>query len=789
MALRTTNVGAALAGLLLLTGCPSDPPPTTCTKAECACTDSSGCDAELVCDAKARTCRAVKDCATVACVTHQKCQAAAAKQDAVCLTECETGFFWNGATSSCDVVPPNCKEGDPASIKPTCDQQKRGCEELATGGAKCGACRAGTVAVAEACEDVVTCAALGCAESNKACEQLPNGHCTTCLAGFVEDGTTCRKPKTCKDLECAAGEACLEPADPGVDASCSKNGCGDKAVLGPDGICHGCPACSDTAKGEDGPYLKEVTGEGRCICKTADGYFWREGLFPGVEPCDADRDGWVRETAKAALESSSSAIRDNAHCHVRVIDRFVMEAETGETLEVPLLPAGSQLPLYETERNDDQALVDKAVKDGRLPAFGAGGRPLRAEELNSLVKGCLDSQADLNENGLADVNEWHGNGKLDAVLPILRPFVDFTYFVELYRGWYVPAASAANPGRYHLREKSRDASVGDVGGVPLVYGDTASSYWRTCSRYRDSAYLAATTAGTSLQTYDFARLGAQPGSWPGLNHHSQFKCLKMVDQRGLTDPPNWVTLNLLREVLSTGVVNDLYTPNLCSASGVPAAPPSGVDPVNPSSPKLSCATAGIDTLKNGQVFFGAATYQPYEKGHYAHGCLNECNEWPERCPGYDPDARFNTAECTGDKASFGKLVCGCGYNSGGPKCQAGCPGLVDELGGPLGAAFKDGQGNLSGVSNLFLEWPLPNGYPLAPREAYWLCGEPSATDYGLPAVSSPDTWPVPWLGDPTTPSAGYRVQGEVPAMHPMAGRLCAPVGDAGFDCTTGYSVE
>ncbi len=787
MALRTTTLGAALAGLLLLTACPNESPPVACGGKEgCACTDSAGCGADLVCDAKAKTCRAAKDCAALACVAHQECQAPASKQDAVCLAECETGFFWNGARSSCDVVPPNCKVGDPTSIKATCDEQKRDCEELATGGARCGACKAGTVVVGEACEDPVTCAALDCAQWNKVCEELPNGHCTTCLAGFVQDGGSCRKAKTCKEVTCATGEACLEPAEPGIDASCSKNGCGDKAVLGPDGVCHGCPACTDTAKGEAGPYLKEVTGEGRCICTTADGYFWREGLLPGVVPCDADRDGWVRETAKAALESASAAIRDNARCHVRRVDRFVVEAEGGQTLDVMLLPAGTELPLFESERNDDQALVEKAVADGKLPAYGAGGRPLRAEELNPLVKGCIDSQADLNENGLADVNEWHGNGKLDAVLPYLRPYVDFTYFVELYRGWYAPGASASVPGSYRLREKSRDAMAGDVGGVPLSYGTAAGSFWRSCTRFRDAAYVAATTAGTSLQGFDFARLGANKDGWPGLNHHSQFKCLRLVDQRGVADPPNWLTLDLLREPLSTGGYNDLYVPNLCSASGVPAAPPSGVDAVNPSSPKISCGPVAIDTLTNGQVFFGAATYQTYTKDHYSRGCVNECVEFAARCPGYEADPFKNTTECVGDKADFGKLFCGCGYNSGGTWCEHGCPGLVDEAAVvPFGYSYKSATDPGSGVSNLFFQ----QGYTLTPRQGFWLCGEPAATAYG--------DWPAPWLGDPSNPNVGFKVEGEVPAMHSVAERLSSdcptadagtPAGDAGH-CVPGFTVQ
>ncbi len=735
--------GLGLCGLVVaLAACGGEKKSKGCNTAGCTCATSAACAGELVCDPASKECRVALSCAELACVLHQLCQEAASKTDAVCLPECELGWFWNGAAGTCDAEPPSCLPEAPNSILALCDAQNRECVTGASGDT-CGDCKATAVLVGEVCEPRVTCAALNCAAQHRGCEELPNGHCTDCLPGYVEDAGACRLPLDCGDITCP--EYCVEPAEV-ADAYCVTGGCGPQAILGADGYCHACPACTNAAAGEAGPYLTELTGEGRCICATAQGYFWREGLFPGVTPCDADQDGWVRGSAKSAIESTSNAVRVNARCTLRTIDRFVLESEEGGTYEIPLMPTGTTLALYETDRNDDQVLVDQAVQGGALPAYGAGGRPLLAKELNTLTKACVSGQADFNENGLADVNEWHGNTALSAVQPYLRPFIDYAYFLELHRGWY-------DGGAYHIREKSRldDAPAGL--GVDLVYPPAANDFWRTCSRLRDSDYLTLAAAGRSLPGLDFARAGADGSGWMGMNHHSQFKCVRVVDARGAADPPHWLTPAMMDSDTYK------YRPNRCAAVGQSVAPPTGTDAVNPWDATLSCATVAPSTLANGEVLMAAIDYVNYEApGAHTRGCVNECIEYPDRCPGYDPDPRFNSAQCEGDVFNFGKLFCGCGYNYGGLSCEHPCPGEVGDQ-GPTSA----------GVSNLFLEWP----FVLAPRTGYWLCGKPSATATVNGAL--------PWLGEPT----GYVVKGEIPMMHPASGALCENAGD----CQTGYAVH
>ncbi len=720
----------------------------TCQTAGCACDGSAQCEGDLLCDTAAKTCRVAITCAGRTCVEHQLCQEAAAKTDAACLAQCETGWLWNGATETCDEEPSSCLPDAPSSILALCDAQHRVCVTGADGAA-CGDCTAEAVLVGDVCELRATCAEIDCATRHRGCEELPNGHCTDCVTGYVDDATTheCRLPLDCDDITCP--EYCVEPPV-AEDAYCVTGGCGSWAILGSDGHCHACPACDDAAKGEAGPYLAELTGEGRCICATAPGYFWREGLFPGVTPCDADQDGWVRGSARSAIESTSNAVRVNARCTLRVIDRFVLEAEEGGAREIPTVPAGTALALYETDRNDDQGLVEQAVANGDLPAYGPGGRPLLAKEMNTLTKACASGQADFNENGLADVNEWHGNTALGAMQPYLRPFVDFAYFVELHRGWY-------EGGSYHIREKSRLATAPEGERIAIGYPTGTSESWRACSRQRDSDYVVLAAAGKSLQGLDFARAGADGSGWMGMNHHSQFKCIRVVDARGSADPPHWLTPAMIESATYE------YVPNRCSAVGQPSAPLSGTDAVNPWDPALSCTTVPASALANGDVLMAAVGYVNYETaGGHTRGCVNECIEYPDRCPGYDPDPRFNSAQCEGDTFAFGRLFCGCGYNYAGDLCEIACPGKVG-AGGPTSA----------GVSSLFLEWP----YLLAPRSGYWLCGKPSATAYVDPTT--------PWLGDPGERTNGYSLQGEIPLMHPTAGRLCQTAGS----CDSGYSVR
>ena len=115
----------------------------------------------------------------------------------------------------------------------------------------------------------------------------------------------------------------------------------------------------------------------------------------GAYPCDDDGDGWIRESARAALTSDDPQVLDNARCDLRVVDRFVLENRTVNWFDPSTDCVGDAacsqhavvwledpLELYETDRNDDQGLLelDKDVElwietSTRTPIFVETGVP------------------------------------------------------------------------------------------------------------------------------------------------------------------------------------------------------------------------------------------------------------------------------------------------------------------------------------------------------------------------------------------------------------------------------
>ncbi len=539
-----------------------------CAAATVGCPCNAGSCTGLVCGADSK-CRAAKDCAAAACVTNQVCRPATATTDGTCLPQCNAGFFWNGAAGSCDVIPPSCSPDAGNSVLPTCNAQNRNCAETGSS-ASCTDCKATFIDVDGGCQAPVTCAQLDCFSQHKNCEELPNGRCTTCTAGYVADQVSgeCRTPTQCTSTQCDAGMACVQPTD-GTDAFCRSGGCGPTAVLGPDNVCRGCPSCSDASKGEAGPYLDSLSGENRCICRTAPNHFWREGLFPGVTPCDGDNDGWVRESAKLAIESTNPAILTNARCALRTASSVTLENVEGQQRRI-VLPASLQL--YETDRNDDQQLLTQAVSQGLLPAtYGPDGGALHPSEINSLTKLCVDGQSDFNENGLADVNEWQGDPQISTVKALFRPFAEFVHFGELHLAYYSAPDGGSGPGTYVIRERSRTLGVAPEHRVGLQY-PAGGDFWRSCTRFRDDDYAALSSAGADLNGVDFAQHAASISPlFEGMNHHSQFKCLRIVNSRITSDPPHWVTAPTL------DLPANKFRMNSCALTGVPGGAAVGAE--------------------------------------------------------------------------------------------------------------------------------------------------------------------------------------------------------------------
>ena len=167
--------------------------------------------------------------------------------------------------------------------------------------------------------------------------------------------------------------------------------------------------------------------------------------------------------------------------------------------------------LLETQRNDIPGLTD-----ARVPTYGMNGRPLLANERNSLTKACVATIGDFNDNGTSDISE--------IQLPVVGTddrarLNSFSFFLELYTSFYEPPVSGMGPGTLVIRERSRcnladlplryDFTVTDpavltdgysgASGAPV--GGALSTYWRSCARRRDAAF----NSSTPVPGMDFAQ--------------------------------------------------------------------------------------------------------------------------------------------------------------------------------------------------------------------------------------------------------------------------------------------
>ncbi len=722
-------------------------------------------------------CRAPLTCADLSCSTLQRaCVTGSPGVDATC-GACLPGYV-SGSGGCVPDATANCTEGAAGSILATCRAQNRECG-LVGGTTTCTSCVGGYVEdpASGACVERRTCAELACAAQNRDCVEGPPAQCTTCSCGFVDDGAGgCRARRTCAESACAPTQSCRD------------DGCGDAMCDGPictptqtwdmySASCVECPvSCTDgtPSEGETGNVAPGTVFVGAgvpgvCICETQPGYFYSREAGSGTFPCDADGDGWVRQTARSSIESTDAVLRAQARCTVHRVSSVNLEGDAperrthSETLPTPLV-------LYESLRNDDPAQLDLAPAT-EVPSYGT--RRLRARELNSMTKACVGPAADHNHNFVADVAEYAGiafptGGGVSEVPTALRSsyeqYTRFSYFVELHEGAFVPddptaygSRPATGPhyvdGVYRIAERPR-ALAASLGGVPVNYGRAASdpsvNHYRECRRHRDADYGTVTTMATG---FDLAAHVADGEAV--MTHHSQYRCLQVVDDT------TWSAADLSRN-RHLARLRDLQLPsqyavNLCSVTGEPVP---GDGPLNPDSPLLVCSVSDtLPPLSINQVVWGAVEYvhgvtpragetllpsisctssadcfdgmtcvagtcqgrseitcdpmrscpsglrcvEGYCRASgYVRGCVDECTEHgllppAEQCSGIGTPG----VACEADRANFGQVQCGCGRNYGGASCEVGCP--TPEL-------------------------MLDPSYAISPRSGYWMCGHFAASD-------------------------------------------------------------
>lgn len=630
-------------------------------------------------------CRAVRTCAELRCAEGERsCTPAQANADAEC-GACRAGFVESGGLCR-RMLGMTCDDGAENSLLAACTAENRHCE-MGDDGAECGGCMDGFVLDPESnrCVPFVGCGEVDCASEHRACAEIPLATCTECLDGFVEDPATgkCRPVRTCDEIRCGAQEQCRE-ATAQSDAFCHP-ACGPNESWAGN-RCTTCPPCD--GEGEDGVY-PELTTAGSCICQTRPGYFYSTAGDVGTFPCDADGDGWVRESARRAIESTDPALVANARCDLRWIDRVLLINEAGQQKEIALQ---EPLALYETDRNDDQAILSVQWKSKGLRGHRADGSLVSARELNRFTKLCHDPRTDYNDNGVPDVSEWSGHVPGPAMRPEQAPFNEFSYFVELATGHYEPPTAGGTHGRWVIRERQRAETAEAESRLPIGYGPSDGDYWRQCELWPDPRF-GKVEAPVGM---DFARYSDwRSPVFTGMNLHSQFKCLVLRDE-----PRDGAVEEMTPgEAISKGFVFNRCT----SRDG------SGTEP------EVDCALVDASALQPGEVLWGAVPYQDYGPTPFAHvgdgdptegyagGCINACTralfEHPECADFYaiNPLA----ISCDRDVNDFGKFlgcdkweVCDGQDNTG--------EGLVDE-GNPGGGLYCDVPGQtgicLAGTTN------------------------------------------------------------------------------------------
>jgi hypothetical protein len=653
---------AYLAGLIALAGAAAcgggssssdggGDPVETCTAGEagCDCLGDGSCNALLTCEAGS----------CVACVDG--------KDGCGCLANatCDAGLACVG-----DLCEP-CPEGSD------------GC--ACVGGTTCDgalACQNGFCVTVGACTEGTldcACGTGGLCATGLTCSA---GYCRTCTSDVV--GCPC-DVAGCTGLVCGADELCREPwTCATLPVSCGVGQTCVEGLAGEDASCQlQCPPCNDAAVGEDGPW-PTPTLNGICICKTLPGWFYTSGMATGIFPCDKDGDGWVRDTAQFAINNADPAIQANARCDLRRVGQIVLHNEDGQTLSIPtLLGDGKGLPLFETVRNDDQSMMDTWSPQSDVPAYGATGRRLQPSEVNGFTKACAGANADFNHNGVKDVAEWGAPSATAAgsqAAPVGYPvgmkeyfehYTRFSYFLELYRGWYEPSPDGPLlPGSYHLAEKRRPIVYGD--NFPLRYGQEEASgqwtsdYWQSCDRGRDTWYA----PGSPTIGMDFASLSDPNPSWRGLKHHSQFKCVQVIDELTYVNLANRALARHLQSpstlaaapasIPSTMSARDYLdaTPNACDAQ--PDSRPTTTGSIaNPREPVIACsAVTPRANVTQGQVLW-VGTRVNTDATKYARGCIFQCAGYPRICPGSDPTspaARECFYMCADTAASGGGVL-------------------------------------------------------------------------------------------------------------------------------------
>ncbi|MCA9559469.1 MAG: hypothetical protein KC583_12990, partial [Myxococcales bacterium] len=180
--------------------------------------------------------------------------------------------------------------------------------------------------------------------------------------------------------------------------------------------------------------------------------------------------------------------------------------------------------------------------------------------------------------------------------------------------------------------------------VPVRY-DGAATGWQACQRLPDPAW----PAQDPPVGLDFAEF-APAGDWPGMNHHSQFKCVVLSDVPDAAQPLE----------MTPAEADARFELNRCQAAAAPVA-----GDANPAEPRFTCAPLGVPPT-TGTTLWAAVPYTAYPSNPlhagYAGGCVNGCAEALRRHAADDqdllcPGLPVNVPACVGAIDDYGTLGC------------------------------------------------------------------------------------------------------------------------------------
>lgn len=800
----------------------------TCASDAVGCACETACSNDLVCDTG--VCREPATCADIGCLSPRICDAGAGR-DAVCLEDCELGYVWNAATGTCDAAP-DCG---------ACEDDNRSCS-LSTGSPVCGDCVDGYLEDpdTDACVDVVTCFDLDCESLGQRCTEAEftgagavGATCSDnpCEEGYLLSGDSCVECSQCYEFP-SGGAPTARPGVIGNELEAFESGLTAMCVCQFDPDLAGRFQSVETGQ----ITLCDADGDGWTNVRFMDVIKLDLDAADNTLAQNATCD--LRTIDRFELRSDDAPDTWRTVRVSEIVDEFGVQPSQFETDDF-----GTQFVyVVEPEELDIADQFEARYSTGALNRLSAypGGR-LRANEVNPLTRACSfqsSTNDDLNLDRYVDVTQ---SQELPYSRSVTRPtavFYHMAYYMELSRGYWRQLSSGAGDtpspgghGAYVIQEKSRSAAATESLALELTYTSDEGSYWQECLRNRDTAYpngesfTAETPAAEVPLNFDFAHWqecevegdgtghcqvgdssaevqrrgidyiaydGRRPataaarydeagdGVWPGMNHHSQFKCVSLADE---TNPTGYVDPAELDDATREWtLVECRLSDGTTRTVGSDAALGAGA---NPADPQFDC-TPVTDTLaignlsgvseSTGQRYWVVSRYQHYEAGdpdrtEYTRGCINEAYEWPFLCNGFDVDPRFSTANPSGTRGNFGRLVCGCSVNNGGPECDLGCPTANLHYGGTYA---DDAAGSYTCTNGYCLTHAAVPGESFdGGRRGFWMCGDFSSTAHSDPLLP-PDFRSPDFTESDDGVVTGWRLDGEIPAVPVARVRLTEP---------------